>query len=57
MTDLEGNVAGVKILKSESSVLNEPAINAVKEWKYEPLVLNGNPTPVIFTITVSFRLK
>jgi TonB family protein len=57
MTDQEGKVVRVKILKSESSILNKPAVDAVRQWKYEPLILKGKPTPVIFTITVSFRLK
>ncbi len=57
MTDGEGKVVRVKILKSESSLLNHAAIDAVKQWRYEPLILKGKPTPVIFTITVAFRLK
>ncbi len=57
MTDEEGKVVRVKILKSDSSILNKAAIDAVRQWKYEPLILKGKPTPVIFTITVSFRLK
>lgn len=57
MTDEEGKVVRVKILKSESSILNKAAIDAVRQWKYKPLILKGKPTPVIFTITVAFRLK
>ncbi len=57
LTDKEGKVVGVKILKSESSLLNKAAVDAVKQWEYEPLVLKGKPTPVIFTVTVVFRLK
>ncbi|MGB6865339.1 MAG: energy transducer TonB [Candidatus Aminicenantaceae bacterium] len=57
MTDEKGEVVRVKILKSESSILNDAAVDAVRQWKYEPLILKGKPTPVIFTITVAFRLK
>lgn len=57
LTDKEGKVASIKILKSDSSLLNQAAVDAVKQWKYEPLILEGKPTPVIFTITVAFRLK
>lgn len=57
MTDREGKVMKIKILKSESSLLNHAAVDAVKQWRYEPLILEGKPTPVIFTITVRFRLK
>ena len=57
MTDEKGEVVRVKILKSESSILNKAAVDAVRQWIYEPLILKGKPTPVIFTITVAFRLK
>jgi len=57
MVDEQGRVSRVKILKSESSVLNKPAIDAVKQWVYEPYILEGKPTPVLFTVTVRFKLK
>jgi hypothetical protein len=31
-------------------------MDAVAQWEYEPLVLNGEPQPFILTVTVSFRL-
>jgi TonB family protein len=57
MADEEGNVAQLKILRSESSILNKPAVDALRQWKYEPFILDGKPTPVIFTVTFAFRLK
>ena len=27
---------------------------AVRQWRYEPTLLNGVPTPVIMTATVNF---
>jgi len=57
LVDGEGEVSRVKILKSESSVLNKSAIDAVKQWVYEPYILEGKPTSVLFTVTVRFKLK
>jgi outer membrane biosynthesis protein TonB len=37
-------------------VLDEAAVDAVREWRYEPLLLNGEPTPFVLTVTVSFSL-
>lgn len=37
--------------------LQRPALDAVKEWVYEPFLLNGTPVPVDTTITVNFRLN
>lgn len=56
-TDARGNVVKVNLLKSESTLFNLPAIEAVKQWKYQPLIINGQPTPVVFTVTVFFKHK
>lgn len=53
----EGLVEQTLVMKSESGLLNQPAIDAVKKWKYEPLLIEGKPTPVVFNVTVAFRLK
>jgi outer membrane biosynthesis protein TonB len=37
--------------------LNQAAIDAVKQWVYEPFVKDGKPTPIAFTVTVRFQLK
>jgi TonB family protein len=56
-TDEEGNVSDVAVLKSESSLLNQASIDAVKQWKYEPVVNKGSPIPVSFNVTLTYRLK
>ena len=56
-TDKEGNVEAVKVLKSENSMLNKPAVDAVKQWKYEPMYIKGKPHGVVFTVTMKFKLK
>jgi len=56
-TDEEGNVAAVEVLRSESSLLNQASIDAVKQWKYEPKMSKGNPIRVAFNVTITFRLK
>jgi TonB family protein len=55
--DREGNVEAVKVVKSESLLLNDAAIEAVKQWKYEPFLLQGEATPVVFAVTVRFMMK
>jgi protein TonB len=54
--DTEGRVESVRVLRS-ISVLNNAAIEAVKQWRYSPLVLNGIPTPFVLTVTLSFSLQ
>lgn len=53
--DSEGNVTNVRVLRSVP-LLDRAAIEAVREWKYEPTLLNGVPVPIIMTLTVHFSL-
>jgi protein TonB len=54
--DEEGNVTECSYV-SGNMVLKEAAVNAVKQWKYSPTLLNGEPVPVIATVTVNFKLN
>ena len=53
--DSTGAVRDTRVLRSHG-VLDEAAIDAVREWRYEPLLLNGKPTPFVLSVTVSFSL-
>ena len=53
---LDGRVSEVKVLRSVP-LLDEAAINAVRQWEYTPTLLNGVPVPVIMTVTVNFTLQ
>ncbi len=55
-TDHSGRVADIKVLKSVPQ-LDQAAIEAVRQWVYEPVIIDGKPRPVVFTVTVSFRLR
>ncbi len=54
-TDVNGRVAAVKVLRSVP-LLDQAAVEAVKQWVYEPVVIEGKPRPIVFTVTVSFKL-
>ena len=54
--DTEGKVEAVRVVRS-ISLLNNAAIEAVKQWRYSPLVLNGIPTPFVLTVTLTFSLQ
>jgi protein TonB len=38
-------------------LLNKSALDAVRQWRYSPTLLNGAPVPVIATVTVNFVLR
>jgi protein TonB len=51
----DGAVADARILRS-IPLLDQAALDAVRQWRYEPTLLNGVPVPVIMTATVNFTL-
>jgi TonB family protein len=56
--DREGNVMNVLVISpSVNPDLVAAALNAVKQWKYEPTLLNGVPVEVVTTISVNFALS
>jgi periplasmic protein TonB len=53
---LEGFVTDAQVV-SGHPILNEAAIDAVRQWQYSPTLLNGAPVPVLATVTIIFNLK
>jgi TonB family protein len=51
----QGLVSDVKVLRGHP-LLDQSAVEAVKQWRYEPTLLNGEPVPVVATITVVFNV-
>jgi periplasmic protein TonB len=51
----DGRVLTASVLKG-APLLNDAAVAAVKQWRYKPLLLNGEPTEFILTVTVNFNL-
>ena len=52
----DGHVQDVKVLRS-IPLLDQAAVDAVKQWLYTPTTLNGVPVPVVMTVTVNFTLQ
>ena len=53
--DKEGSVYDVQLISGHPQ-LAPAAIDAVKQWKYKPYLLNGYPVDVETQITVNFTL-
>jgi len=53
--DTRGRVDDVRVLRS-IPLLDQAAIDAVRQWVYTPTLLNGVPVPVVMTVTVTFTL-
>ena len=52
----DGRVKDAKVLRS-IPLLDQAALDAVKQWEFTPTLLNGVPVPVIMTVTVNFTLQ
>jgi protein TonB len=52
----DGTVRDIKVV-SGPVVLQQAAISAVRQWKYEPAQLDGKPVPMHLSITVKFSSK
>ena len=55
LVDEEGAVQDVRVLRSVK-FLDQPAIAALRQWRYTPLMLNGEPQPFVLTVSLTFRL-
>jgi TonB family protein len=52
----DGTVTDVRVLRS-IPLLDQAAIDAVRQWEFEPTYLNGAAVPVTMTVTVQFTLS
>ena len=49
----DGRVSDAKIVRS-IPLLDQAALDAVRQWEYTPTLLNGVPVPVVLTVSVNF---
>ncbi len=56
VTDIYGRVIKTTMI-SGHPLLKQAAVQAVRQWVYEPYIIDGNPRPVIFTVNVNFTLQ
>jgi TonB family protein len=52
-----GQPTNLTVVHSGDPRLDLAAIDAVKQWRYEPTLLNGEPVAVETTVTVDFKLQ
>ena len=52
--DVDGTVKDARVLRS-IPLLDAAALEAVRQWRYEPTLIDGKPVPVIMTVPVTFE--
>jgi protein TonB len=55
VTDIYGRVGQARII-SGHPIFNEAALAAVRQWLYEPYIVDGIPRPIYFTVYITFGL-
>jgi periplasmic protein TonB len=56
LIDKGGNIQSLQVV-SGHPLLVRAAIDAIKQWRYKPFLLNGQPLEVETTVTVSFHVR
>jgi protein TonB len=56
LIDANGRVTTMKII-SGPTLLHQAAMDSLRQWKYQPAVLDGKPVPMHLTVTLQFRLQ
>jgi len=54
--DREGNISSVELLNGDPA-LADAAIDATRQWKYRPYLLNGQPVEVETQVQINFTLN
>jgi protein TonB len=54
--DASGRVADARVLRS-IPLLDQAALDAVRQWEFEPTHVNGAPVPIVATVTVNFSVQ
>ncbi len=54
--DERGLVEDVEVIEGQPYGLSEAAVAAVRAWRFHPALLDGEPVPVFYLLTINFRL-
>ena len=57
IVETTGSVGDVNVTKSLDEGLDQEAIKAVRQWRFEPGTKDGKPVPVLVTLEMTFTLR
>jgi TonB family protein len=53
----EGVIEDVEVVEGQPYGLSEAAVAAVRDWRFEPAMYEGEPVAVFYLLTINFRLE
>lgn len=56
LIDANGRVTSMNVI-SGPTLLHQAAMDALRQWKYQPATLDGKSVPLHLTVTIQFRLQ
>lgn len=56
LIDVNGRVTTMKVI-SGPTLLHQAAMDALRQWKYQPAMLDGKAVPMHLNVTLQFRLQ
>lgn len=56
LIDANGRVTTMKIV-SGPTLLQQAAMDSLRQWRYQPATLDGKAVPMHLTVTLQFRLQ
>lgn len=57
LVDEQGSVQDPKVEKTTAPILDEPALKAVKKWKFKPAKRDGTPVAIRVSIPIKFEVE
>ena len=51
-----GKTADARVTRSVDPELDEAALEAVRQWEYEPMLVHGRPHKFVLSVSVRFQL-
>ena len=56
LVDENGRISSMKVI-SGPTLLHQAAMDAIRQWKYQPATLDGKTVPMHLTVTLQFKLQ
>lgn len=57
LIDEQGNVQEAKVAKSSDGIFEQPALEAIRKWKFKPAKLEGSPVAMRVSIPIKFSIN
>jgi periplasmic protein TonB len=57
VVETDGRTGDVRVLRGISKALDEAAVAAIRQWRFRPARVEGNPVRAYHTVTVRFELR